>query len=712
MKKNYYQIIFAILFLMGLQFNSALANEKIKLRLHQPPPNQLGVKDLWKLDITNTTRENINIYLTGTATETKKGLIVSGKSLVFSVSPGKKTYTYDDFKSGEVNWKDKSIQEVLLRTGNVPEGEYTICVTAFYENNEIADQESCIEQSIKLEGSISLISPSDGEEIDPNQPLTFTWTPLPGAKEYTLKLVEVKGDESPEAAMKRDGGGMPNRISMNAKYQLLPSEIKKLEIGKKYAWMVSSGSVESEVGTFKMKDPAEAVMENKRIIIKWGRGYPAGSGNCHCCGICEIIIKSLTPIDKPDDNTGIGTIYAIDSKTLEIKIDKKTGLTPAAYDTNFSTGYFVFDEDYVFGNDIKEMLQMKEVVTVKAGRYKVTEKDGMLTMRFPSEESNQQQIEPANQNFRTIVASALQEAALLSNISVRTDNFAAILSDDGGSLVVNAGITGAENLTLEQMAQGADVLFTFVRLPQGSALSSGFYTIRISQKTGTTKWLAQFKNHEGRVVLETDAEVSPGDRSLDSPSLTLTIWRRLIFFDAHGTNSEIKISGAIGTGGLDPTPLTPSGQKIVQAQNDFQQTALTEFNTGKTSTLQKVIIETRDDILIAYTVFQGAEKLTQEQLAKGQDVITGYFRFDDSSDFPPGYYTVRFLSSGGKWLARYLDSKGNTVKEIAADVGAGTGEQDVHFTASIDVFCITVTVCAFGYCVSYTHCYPEGKRLK
>ncbi len=255
----------AILLLIGAASNS-LADDKIKIRLHQPAPNQLGVKELWKLDITNTTRENINIYLTGTATESKKGLIVSGKSKVITVSPGKKTYDYNDFKNGEVNWKDKSVQEILLRTGNVAEGEYTICVTAFYENNEVADQESCIEQSIKQTGSITLISPEDGAEINPEQPVVFTWTPLPNAKEYTLKIVELKGDQSPDVAIKQNRPIFEKENIKSTTFQGGPINGVDVKLGMKYAWMVSSGDANSDVWTFSMMSPTYMIIVDTVII--------------------------------------------------------------------------------------------------------------------------------------------------------------------------------------------------------------------------------------------------------------------------------------------------------------------------------------------------------------------------------------------------------------------------------------------------------------
>jgi hypothetical protein len=103
-------------------------------------------------------------------------------------------------------------------------------------------------------------------------------------------------------------------------------------------------------------------------------------------------------------------------------------------------------------------------------------------------ETPEQSLEKANQTFRNEVAQALQQIARQARVQIRTDNFVAIPLDDGSSVVVNAGIAGVENLTLEQLARGADVLFTFLRVPQGSGLPSGFYTVRIFQPGGIQVW--------------------------------------------------------------------------------------------------------------------------------------------------------------------------------------------------------------------------------
>lgn len=251
MKKLNLIIIILILF---AAISNLYTGDKIKIKLHQPPPNKLGTGDLWKLDITNLTHDDIKIILSGNLSESKEGLIVQGRSKVFTVKPGKKTYGYDDFKSGEVNWKNKSYQEVILRTGNVKEGNYTICVTALFENGDVADQENCIEQSVQQMSSITLITPEDKAELDPDKlpGMVFSWTPLPGAGNYTLRIVELKGSQSPDEAFRSNQPIFEKELRTTT-YQGDPIHGVDVKLGMKLAWQVSSGDVKSEISVFSMK---------------------------------------------------------------------------------------------------------------------------------------------------------------------------------------------------------------------------------------------------------------------------------------------------------------------------------------------------------------------------------------------------------------------------------------------------------------------------
>jgi hypothetical protein len=264
-----------------------------------------------------------------------------------------------------------------------------------------------------------------------------------------------------------------------------------------------------------------------------------------------------------------------------------------------------------------------------------------------------------------------------------------------------------ENLTLEQLAQGADVLFTFLRLPQGSALPSGFYTVRFFQTPGTTQWKAQFRNLDGRVALETDAQVGPGDpaqKEIPKPRLTGGVFidprnpitGSRIEIDIHWEKGNAKASVRLGTGGPDPTPLPAAGQVIAQATANFYERVRKIINTYKDNTYRQVIIGSRDDILVVHTVFQGVEKLTIDDLAKGQDVFLGYFRIPQGSALPSGFYMVRIAKSAtGEWLARFVDAKGNTVKEVPATVGHGetpARQKPIELTIDIGMSSICIDV--------------------
>jgi hypothetical protein len=314
------------------------------------------------------------------------------------------------------------------------------------------------------------------------------------------------------------------------------------------------------------------------------------------------------------------------------------------------------------------------------------------TANMPKARTPEQQLEQANQIFRSTVASAMQEAAKLAGVTITTDNFVAIPLDDGSSVAVNAGIAGVENLTLEQLARGADVLFTFLRLPEGSGLPSGFYTVRFFQTPGTEQWKAQFRNLEGRVVLETNAEVGLEDIAPRmKPKFKITggfgcdfdkdsCWVRI---DVHWEVEwkwefswkivNLQASVPLGTGGPDPTPLPAAGQVIAQATAKFYEAARGIINTVKTNTYRQVIIGSRDDYLVVHTAFRGRGMDGDiYDLAKGQDVLFCYIRTPQSSNLPTGFYTVRIAQSAtGNWLARFVDAKGNTVQEVPATVVHG-----------------------------------------
>ena len=230
------------------------AQTEVIVKLQQPPPNQLRSTDIWNLTLTNTTRNTLQISLFGTLEEAGAGVIVDGTSKPFTLQPGTKTITYDDVKSGKVNFKSGKWREAFTRTGNAPSGDYTICIYVKDKSgNEIGTD--CIDQKIEISGAPQLVSPADGEEIAAGSLPNFTWLPPmpipPGKTTYKLKIVEILGNQSPEIAFAQNRSFF-EKDGIRMTTFSYPLKEKKFEEGKSYAWMISIGELKSDICVFKI----------------------------------------------------------------------------------------------------------------------------------------------------------------------------------------------------------------------------------------------------------------------------------------------------------------------------------------------------------------------------------------------------------------------------------------------------------------------------
>jgi len=169
------------------------------------------------------------------------------------------------------------------------------------------------------------------------------------------------------------------------------------------------------------------------------------------------------------------------------------------------------------------------------------------TPTLPPAEINLQKV---NAEFRRSIITEMQEAARQAGVKIRTDNFVAIPFDDSSMVFVNAMIEGADRVSIEQLAKGADVLFIYsgAKLEHAKErpkreVDPGFYVVRISQDPASGQWLAQFKNSQGRIVLETNATVERPDSNAAKmqPMCTIGPKGELILFDEHDPFKNITI---------------------------------------------------------------------------------------------------------------------------------------------------------------------------
>jgi len=238
---------------------------KIRIKLIQPPPDNLEANHLWKAEITNLMKDDLTIYLEGTAEESKDGMIVTGTTKQFVIKPGTRTYYYRDFEGGSVSWKNNKYKEILLRTGKAPSGTYSICMTAKLPDGSIAGMENCITQIVndKADQEIVLIQPENGSELNPEEPIVFTWRAPIGAREPCcpfIKIVEIIGNQSPEAAIKNNPAFYSNDNLRTSSFSYPVSAPKFVE-GKNYAWQITFNDIKSEVRKFKWKERIEKITD-------------------------------------------------------------------------------------------------------------------------------------------------------------------------------------------------------------------------------------------------------------------------------------------------------------------------------------------------------------------------------------------------------------------------------------------------------------------
>jgi hypothetical protein len=131
----------------------------------------------------------------------------------------------------------------------------------------------------------------------------------------------------------------------------------------------------------------------------------------------------------------------------------------------------------------------------------------------------EQQIVASNTNFRTRVQTILRNAAQEMGVQVSPENFACGVFTNGSdgkmSVLINAAIANTQNLTLDDLRSGADVMFCYLKSDDGSRT---FFTVKIREVNN--QWIAELRNLAGETAtvdadVEADQAAIPGKLTFD-----------------------------------------------------------------------------------------------------------------------------------------------------------------------------------------------------
>lgn len=232
----------SLIAIFALLFTTNSYSQVVIVNLSQPPPNQWHVEDMWNLTLTNTSSESIKVYLYGTVESHTDGLIFEGTSAVFGL-PANYSGRIDrrQLEPGDGSFVNSEVEEIILKTGTMPAGTYTICITVMDANTDLELGRGCVIQPIANISPPELLIPVDEAAL--NEPLPiFSWLPpmpLTGNYfvSYKIKIVELLDGQVPLEAMESNPAWYIEKGIMSTSFQF-PISARPLEPGKSYAWQL------------------------------------------------------------------------------------------------------------------------------------------------------------------------------------------------------------------------------------------------------------------------------------------------------------------------------------------------------------------------------------------------------------------------------------------------------------------------------------------
>ncbi len=283
--------------ILTLLFSGTALAQSVGVQLFQPPPNQLRISDLWRVQLQNFTREPVEIFLRGIVREARDGEVLNAESRVFTLAPGGKVLTGRELEPIDVISSNSKYRSIVTRTGTVPSGEYEICVYVVDPASGEVINEECIDHRVERLSPPLLIAPTDESVVSDPLPI-FTWTPPVPAPSggarllYRLRIAEILGRQSPYDALRSNPPFFEQQNIRTPTFQF-PGGARSFLNDRRYAWRVTAYENgvevgESEVWSFRRNrlnlqvELAEAAVDQKIVAVALGlKGdrVIAGSGS-------------------------------------------------------------------------------------------------------------------------------------------------------------------------------------------------------------------------------------------------------------------------------------------------------------------------------------------------------------------------------------------------------------------------------------------------
>jgi hypothetical protein len=239
----------------------------VLVRLHVPPPGQLNLEQLWRVDLNNTTSDTFHdVWLHGEVREARRGLVYRANTDKFDLPPGRKTVRYRTIRVKD-QWHARGYEAFVLRAGRIPAGVYTYSVTL---EPDLGGDTGHV--TVQNPTPPRLVTPRDGDTLRMGLP-NMTWTRVGnyrGRVSYELVVVELRPGQTKERAVRANPPWFSRR-GIPATLFRYPVGGRRLEPQKRFAWQVKvylNGELKPELSS----EVNEFVLSPKKLPGLRARG--------------------------------------------------------------------------------------------------------------------------------------------------------------------------------------------------------------------------------------------------------------------------------------------------------------------------------------------------------------------------------------------------------------------------------------------------------
>ncbi len=121
---------------------------QIQTNLQAPPVNRLQVNDIWNININNPQNLRKQIYLKAEIADENGQETARFRTGAFNLSPGLQRLNPNNVRVTQREFNDNKTENILKRTKNFPEGDYTITVKVFDATTDELMDESTINHKV------------------------------------------------------------------------------------------------------------------------------------------------------------------------------------------------------------------------------------------------------------------------------------------------------------------------------------------------------------------------------------------------------------------------------------------------------------------------------------------------------------------------------------------------------------------------------------